>query len=131
MLGGILNKCMESCAPTYIGNTKHNGWTEPGEKIDQYDEKYKDMLKSGTKFYKKFRGMSTKEVQKEQGKSDIRTSEGIVKLNEVEYTLESWMENFNHYLRSAMSYTNSKNLEEFKGSNFNIISTSSIERFKK
>ncbi len=131
MIGGLFNQCLESCAPTYIQNIKHDNWTEPGEKIDQYDPIYKQMLKSGTKFYKKFRGMSTKEVQIQQGKKNIRTSEGITKLNQVEYTLEGWMENFNHYLRSAMSYTNSHNLEEFKGSKFNLITQNSLERFRK
>lgn len=131
MIGGLFNKCLESCAPTYIQNIKHENWTEPGDKIDQYDPIYKQMLKSGTKFYKKFRGMSTKEVQIQQGKENIRTSEGITKLNQVEYTLESWMENFNHYLRSAMSYTNSRNLEEFKGSRFNFITSNALKRFEK
>lgn len=131
MLGGIFNKCLESCAPTYIQNIKHENWVEPGELINQYDPIYKEMLKSGTKFYKKFRGMSTKEVQIEQGNKNIKTSEGITKLNQVEYTLEGWLENFNHYLRSAMSYTNSHNLEEFKGSKFNLITQNSLKRFKK
>ena len=50
MLGGILNKCLESAADTYIGNKKYNSWTEPGDKIDQYNDVFKNMLKSGTKF---------------------------------------------------------------------------------
>jgi len=131
MIGGLFNQSLESCAPTYIQNIKHQWGIEPGEQINQYDPIYKQMLKSGTKFYKKFRGMSTKEVQKKEGKTNIKTSEGIVKLNQVEYTLSGWMENFNHYLRSAMSYTNSKNLEEFKGSNFNLITQNSLKRFEK
>lgn len=131
MLGGIFNKSLESCADTYIQNIKHNGWTEPGEKIDPSNPIYKEMFKNGTKFYKKFRGMSSKEVQEKHGKTNIRTSEGITKLNQAEYTLESWVENFNHYLKSAMSYTNSHNLEEFKGSKFNLITENSLNRFRK
>lgn len=133
MCGSILNKCLESAADTYIGNKKYNSWTEPGDKIDQYNDVFKNMLKSGTKFYKKFRGMSTKDIQKEiKPNGDLKTSEGIVKLQEVEYTIPQWAENFTDYLRSAMSYTNCKNLEEFKNNvEYNFISMNSLNRFKK
>ncbi|MCK9445669.1 IMP dehydrogenase [bacterium] len=133
MLGSILNKTLESASDTYIGNKKYNSWTEPGDKIDQYNDVYKNMLKSGTKFYKKFRGMSTKEIQKEiKPDGKLKTSEGIVKLQEVEYTLSQWVENFNDYLKSAMSYTNCRNLEEFKNDvEYNFISQNSLNRFKK
>ena len=115
ILGGIFNKALESAGDTYIQNAKHAGWVEPGPKIDQYDPKYVDMLKAGTNFYKLYRGMSTKEVQRLFGNKQIKTSEGITKLNKVEYTLNSWADNFKHYLRSAMSYTDSKTLIDFIG----------------
>ena len=38
--------------------------------------------------YKKFRGMSTKEVQKSWGKEELKTSEGVVRKHKVEYTLQ-------------------------------------------
>ena len=44
----------------------------------------------------------------------VKTSEGLVKYQKVEYDLKGWAENETDYLRSAMSYTNSKNLEEYK-----------------
>lgn len=44
----------------------------------------------------------------------LKTSEGKVLFQKVEYTLESWVENETDYLRSAMSYTSSHNLEEYK-----------------
>ena len=75
--------------------------------------------------------MSTKEVQKKWGKTKLTTSEGIIKYNKVEYTLEGWVNNFKDYLKSAMSYTNSKNLEEFKGSEFVFITKNALDRFQK
>lgn len=62
-------------------------------------------------------GMSTKKAQKIMGKSDeeLRTSEGISKMVKIEYKLATWVDNFKHYLREAMSMTNKRNLEDFVG----------------
>jgi hypothetical protein len=75
--------------------------------------------------------MSTKEVQRKWGKKNLTTSEGIVKYNQVEYTLGSWIDNFKDYLKSAMSYTNSSTLEEFKDSEFIFITENALKRFNK
>jgi len=76
--------------------------------------------------------MSTKEVQKNWGNETIKTSEGVVRIREVEYTISQWTQNFEDYLRSAMSYTNCKTLEEFRGNvNINLISEQSYQRFNK
>ena len=76
--------------------------------------------------------MSTKEVQKKWGGKNLKTSEGVVRIREVEYTLKSWVENFSHYLKSAMSYTNSYTIEEFVGKpKTNKISNNSFKRFNK
>lgn len=132
MLGGIFNKALESSSETYEGNIKYNSWTEPGDKVDQYSPKVKEEFRLGRKFYKKFRGMSTKDAQRSMGKNDIKTSEGISKIHPVEYTLEGWIENFTHYLRSSMSYSDTLTIGEFIGKvRFNIISRNSLERFNK
>jgi hypothetical protein len=81
--------------------------------------------------YKHFRGMSTKEVQNKWGRNEIKTSEGISKTNKVEYTLSGWVENLEDYLRSAMSYTNSNTLEEFKNSEYVFITENALNRFNK
>ena len=75
------------------------------------------LVKSGMlEVNKMFYGMSTKYAQVETHSSNkLKTSEGIVKTQKVEYTLPQWVENEISYLRSAMSYTNSKTLEEYKG----------------
>jgi IMP dehydrogenase/GMP reductase len=132
MLGSVFNKALESAGETYTANIKHEGWTEPGELVDQYSKMTKRDFESGTKFYKKFRGMSTKEVQKSLGNTKLKTSEGITKMQPVEYTLEGWVENFSHYLSSAMSYCNKKELEYFIGNvEYNLITQNAYNRFNK
>jgi IMP dehydrogenase/GMP reductase len=132
MLGSILNKALESAGDTYLANTKGEGWTEPGERINQYSVDTANLFKYGTKMFKKFRGMSTKEAQKAMGKKELKTSEGVTRMQPVEYTLEGWRENFVSYLSSAMSYSNATNLQEFIGNaKWNMISTNSLNRFKK
>ena len=123
MLGSILNKTLESVGET----TKENG-----EVIDQFSDDAKKMFHVELPLYKSFRGMSTKEVQKSWGKNDLTTSEGVIRRNRVEYTLQGWVKNFEDYLRSAMSYTGKKELREFIGGvNLNKISVNSFKRFDK
>lgn len=123
MLGGILNKCLESCSTTKIfGISLSTYWSSYLWYNHKWLRKY---------LTKSFRGMSTKEVQKKWGRGTIKTSEGIVKTNQVEYTLEQWVENFTDYLKSAMSYTNSKTLKEFRESEFVFITGNALKRFNK
>ena len=78
--------------------------------------------------------MSTKIAQKELGdiSKKLKTSEGVLRYRNVEYKLSDWIENFDHYLRSAMSYSNASNLHQFIGKvKFEIISQHAYERFNK
>jgi hypothetical protein len=76
--------------------------------------------------------MSTKEVQKSWNRSELKTGEGIAKYNKVEYTLEGWCENFTDYLKSAMSYTDSRTLIDFIGEvQFEKITPNAYLRFSK
>lgn len=123
MLGSILNKALESCGDTV---------DEDGTKVNQYNPKVEEYFKAGGKLYKKFRGMSTKEVQKAWGNEELKTSEGVVRLHNVEYTLNGWVDNFRHYLKSAMSYTDSKSLDDFIGMvEYHLITTASFNRYNK
>lgn len=123
MVGSLLNKCLESCGETRI--FKHIK-LNPKSKLTQW------LYKKGFKLTKRFRGMSTKEVQKNWGNEVIKTSEGVVRIRPVEYTLSQWAGNFEDYLRSAMSYTNCKTLEEFRGNvSLNVISEQAHKRFNK
>ena len=104
MVGSLFNKAIESCGDNYL-------W----KKIKVCQGIAEWVYKHKIPVYKKFRGMSTKEVQKKWGKEELTTSEGVVRFRPVEYTLQQWVENFESYLRSAMSYSNAKTLEEFIG----------------
>ena len=76
--------------------------------------------------------MSTKEVQKKWGAKKTKTSEGVIRFRKVEYTLDKWVENFEDYLRSAMSYSGALTLKEFIGqAEFIEISGNAYKRFNK
>ena len=123
MIGSLFNKALESSGETM----KFDGTI-----IDQYSEEARNMFNAEISIFKKFRGMSTKEVQKKWNKETLTTSEGVVRTNKVEYTLEGWIKNFDSYLRTAMSYTGKKELHEFIGGvTLNFISQNSFKRFDK
>lgn len=122
MLGGILNKCLDSDSHPYL-------WKKI--KITNMDLA-KWLYKNKFPLYKRHVGMSTKEIQKIWGNKKLKTSEGIAKWNKVEYSFDGWVENFNDYLKSAMSYLNCANLEELKEkANFIFITENSFRRFHK
>lgn len=123
MVGSLLNKCLESAGETRVFKYF---------KIDPLSNLAEFLLNKGYKLTKRFRGMSTKEVQKNWGNETLKTSEGVVRIRPVEYTISQWSNNMADYLRSAMSYTNCKTLEEFIGNvKVNIISEQSYLRFNK
>lgn len=129
MLGSIFNKALESAGETNKRRDSTLGGWEP---IDQYSLEALKMFNAGIELTKVFRGMSTKDVQRDWGKDKITTSEGVVRRHKVEYTLPQWVENFEDYLKSAMSYTNKKTLPEFIGKvNYNFITENSFKRFSK
>ena len=63
----------------------------------------------------KFFGMASADGQKSIDGKKTKTAEGITKYLPVEYTLYGWTKNMIAYLRSAMSYCNSFNLNDFIG----------------
>lgn len=129
MLGSMLNKCLESAGETYWNNGL---FTVNLTAIGAPESFINYLWKKKAKLEKKFRGMSTKEVQKKWGKEKLTTSEGVVRMRTVKYTLSGWRENFEDYLKSAMSYTNSRTLNDFIGKvNWTIISQNSFGRFNK
>ena len=88
MLGKIFAMSKEAC----------------GEVVPTVEEKY----------MRKYYGMSTKRAQTEISGKATKTAEGIETLVPIKYTLAGWCDNFISYLRSAMSYCNSRTLEEFR-----------------
>ena len=124
MLGGILNKSLESCGQNYLFKK-----IKVSQSIAEYIWNNVPFLKKH--LYKSFRGMSTKEVQKKWGREVLKTSEGISKFNKVEYTVPQWINNFNDYLSSAMSYTDSINLDSFREARHEHITENALKRFYK
>lgn len=128
MLGGIFNKCLESEGETYTRNIFGFKYKIKDPTIDYHVNKFKN----GKKYWKKFRGMSSKSIQKDYGNNIIKTSEGIEKYNIVNTTVSSWVENMDHYLRSALSYCNCEDLNDFKGKvKYNFITDKAFKRFNK
>lgn len=120
MIGSMFNKCIESAAPNYLYGIKLN------ERLARF------LFKKNYPIKKYFRGMSTKEAQKAMGKTTFKTSEGVIRFRKVEYFLGGWVENFEHYLRNAMSYADARTLEEFKGKvEVCKISKNAYDRFNK
>jgi GMP reductase len=122
MLGGMLNKCLESCSTTKLFNK-----IPLTPKYSKYI--WNNFPKLRKYMYKHFRGMSTKAVQEKWKRRELKTAEGLTKTNKVEYQLSGWVQNFKDYLASSMSYTNSNNLEEFKDSRFVYITENALKRF--
>jgi IMP dehydrogenase/GMP reductase len=76
--------------------------------------------------------MSTKSAQKVIGNGKLKTEEGTTKKLIATGPISKWVKEFEDALRSTMSYTNSKNLKEFKGQiEFNFITETSYNRLIK
>lgn len=132
MIGNLFNRALESAGKTTYGKCY---WNFMGYKIIRpiktllyYGRKanvkkitVKHKWKNGEiVLWKQYYGMSTKIAQKviNPKAKKLKTSEGLIKYQKVEYTLSGWAENETDYLRSALSYTNSHNLEEYKNSEY-------------
>jgi IMP dehydrogenase/GMP reductase len=121
MVGSLFNKAMQSAGFNYL-------W---GIKIKSYSIA-KKLWKWGFPIKKKYRGMSTKAVQRSWGRTKLVTAEGITKYQKVEYNLSQWVENFQDYLRSNMSYCGARNLGEFVGeTEYVFITELARKRFEK
>lgn len=124
MIGGLFNKALESASPCLEIPDNESP-------ILSYEDA-KKRFDADLPVYKKFRGMSTKSVQVELGSSKPKTSEGTTSFRQVEYTLSGWVENFEHYLKSAMSYTDKTNIKDFIGKvDYNLITQNAFKRYNK
>ena len=120
MVGSLFSKALESSAPLYWKGIRLN------------NSLGKLMLKLGFKVKKQFRGMSTKGAQIALGNKILKTSEGVTRYYDVEYTVPQWIENFESYLRSTMSYCNANSLGNFIGkADIAQVSQNAFNRFTK
>ena len=128
MIGSVFASLFESAARFYLPDKWSPGcYSEQfrldfgGNEYTVYDLELSEDLKRAyigmtPGLHKSFYGMSTKKAQKEIAhNAKLKTSEGCSKLLECKHTINQWVENFEHYMKSAMSYTNSLNLEDFIG----------------
>ncbi|MBQ0113701.1 MAG: IMP dehydrogenase [Bacteroidales bacterium] len=133
MIGNLFAQCYEACAPIdiitcvnpeiYLQNNPISG-----KNLKWIYNNQRECFEARSRVYY---GMSTKRAQLETGNTILKTSEGIERVIPVTYTLAGWTENFIHYLRSAMSYTDSRTLQEFKNAQYCIISQASYNAFFK
>lgn len=122
MIGTAFGKAFESAADYYINDNwftrlfKNRKVDLKMKSVDNNPEKLKEYVKKH-KLTKVVFGMSTRNAQKEidPKAKKLKTSEGVVRTINVEYTLHQWVENFKDYLKSAMSYTGFTDLEHFIG----------------
>jgi IMP dehydrogenase/GMP reductase len=150
MVGNMFNKALESASENviHVGNAYYKTYEQyvkdtafvkddvlmnsiVAAALFKKPKSLEELMRDGV-LYKKFRGMSTKEVQQEWGNNKLKTSEGIVRYQQVEYTLATWTQNFIDYLRSAMSYCDARTLKEFIGKPIlNVITENAHKRFNK
>ena len=85
--------------------------------IEKYNERIASLKekKSIGHIDVKFFGMASSDGQKSISGEKTKTAEGITKYLPVKFTLSGWVNNMISYLRSAMSYTDCHNLNEFIG----------------
>ena len=131
MVGSVFAKMLESAAPKKFSY-------EDGLKQVEIDIKdLKDFHYDGFNWYCKlgdkdirlgacnatFYGMASRQGQIALNGTKTKTSEGIMKTLQVEYTMEGWTKNFIDYLRSAMSYVGAKTLDEFRNKSVLIVNS--------
>lgn len=141
MIGSLFNKAIESAGKTTYGTFY---WNIRGKKIvrplktlfnfgkEVPKRKYNEVLslikQNKLTVWKELFGQSTKIAQALINNANgneakkLKTSEGLLKYQKVEYSLAGWAENETDYLKSSMSYTNSHNLDEYKDSQWVQIS---------
>lgn len=132
MIGGLFNKAIDSAGTPVYGRFY---WDFFGKKIlnpfktffyygkpvkkDDYQQVLQLIKNGKVDVWKEYYGMSTKKAQAKINPNGIlKTGEGKVERQKVEYSIKQWVENESDFLRSAMSYTNSKSLEEYQDSNW-------------
>lgn len=149
MNGSAFAKAEEACGEVRYALTTENGEIdfEHGITKAYYDEIYNEYLHHGaycgdlsttdkiyiaeSRPYREYYGMSTKRAQKECGNVCSKTSEGVVRPVLVEYPIAKWADNMKSFLASAMSYTNSKNIDEFRENTELIINLSGDKSYRK
>lgn len=118
MIGGMFNKCVDLTGEFFKEfNQADYGLAARSIPASGYvsikQETAIALFKEGTPVFKRYRGMSTKSAQKDMGNKVLKTAEGIEKYNKCELMLDGWIDNFQSYLKSNMSYSNCNDIRNY------------------
>ncbi|MDE5889291.1 MAG: IMP dehydrogenase, partial [Bacilli bacterium] len=129
MIGSVFASLIESAGETFSKHMDGSKYFYTFDEIVDYTEFYK----THPNLYKEFYGMASKEGQIAINGCKTKTSEGIRKELPVTGTIPQWSENMNAYLRSAMSYCNVRNINDFNPENVivNVVSNNTVGRINK
>lgn len=123
MIGSEFAKLVESAAPTfYYKKDKTIVGIDPLDcsVISNNDGTF--MIDSDTvNLHKLFYGMASKQGQIDLNGSKTRTSEGIPKVFDCTTNLSTWIENMCDYLKSAMSYVDIYDIQDFNPENVDCV----------
>lgn len=123
MIGKLFAECDEACEPFYYAVSEEEYIF--GNKFTPNEMFKKEIECLGCrelfKRYRNYAGMSTKHSQTITGGDGSKTSEGISKPVEVKHSVSKFLDNAESYLRSCMTYTNSKTLDDLKNAEVVIL----------
>lgn len=128
MCGNIIARSEEACSEIGYSKTIDDfakGIYYTKEEVLKFNDSYL------YKPYRDYYGMSTKIAQKITGGSGTKTSEGISKPVPVEYPIAKWIDNMQSYLRSCMTYTNSKTIKDLNNADVVILGGSGDFSYRK
>lgn len=136
MIGGVLGGLFGSAGDIVKGSVSDGVITiDYDTNITQKNTIYNDgkFFYNGmeTDLYKKFYGMASRKGQKDFNSQQKKTSEGLEKWIPITHTIEGWVENMEAYLRSAMSYTNSRVLSKLYDAKVIIVSQGTVNAVNK
>jgi IMP dehydrogenase/GMP reductase len=103
-------------------------------------ESYFSTLENKYVTYREYFGMSTEKAQELINKASLfpvenfqpKHTEGQVQSVKISYSLNDWVNDFKHALKSCMSYNNSKKLDQFIGKvRYNTMSISTFNNYMK
>lgn len=144
MSGSIFAKAREACESIVFLHPDNLNMAD-AISVEDYYEKLEELKEKSDKFcgdskfniywdsyrrlslrkpYRLYYGMSTKKAQKLTGGSGNVTSEGIERPILVEYPVAKWAEDMADYMRSCMSYTGCRTIQELRDNTKLIINGS-------
>ena len=114
MAGKIFAECEEACDRIYYAMSLEAAQNKDNRIYPANEEDGPEFSKDGYKRFRDYYGMSTKKAQRKTGGSGCKTSEGIDRPVEVTHPVAKWVDNMQSYLRSCMTYTNSRTIKELR-----------------